>query len=54
MPEFVNIELKPIKSLEKPGLIIDKLKELEALKSIGAVSEDEYNRMKTKILENLK
>ena len=50
-PEAISLELKPvIAELEKPGLPIDKLKELEDLKNSGTVTEAEYARLKTNIL----
>ena len=52
-PEAISLELKPvIAELEKPGLPIDKLKELEGLKNSGTITEEEYDRLKTNILND--
>ena len=52
-PEAINLELKPvIAKLENPGLPIDKLKELEDLKNSGTITEEEYDRLKTNILND--
>jgi hypothetical protein len=53
-PEFITIDLKPvIAKLEQPGIITDKLKELEELKKAGVVPDEEYARLKGKHLEEL-
>jgi hypothetical protein len=50
-PESISVDLKPlIASLEKPGLAFEKMKELEELKNSGAISEEEYGRLKSKLL----
>ena len=52
-PEVISLELKPvIAKLEKPGLPVDKLKELEDLKNSGTITEEEYDRLKTNILND--
>jgi hypothetical protein len=52
-PATISLELKPmIAELEKPGLLIDKFKELEDLKNSGTITEAEYARLKTNILND--
>ena len=54
-PDSISLELKPvIAELEKPGLPIDKLKELEDLKNSNTITKEEYDRLKTNILNNFK
>ena len=52
-PEAINLELKPVTAkLEKSGLPVDKLKELEDLKNSGTITREEYDRLKTNILND--
>ena len=52
-PATISLELKPmIAELEKPGLLIDKLKEVEDLKNSGTITDAEYARLKTNILND--
>ena len=52
-PEAISLELKPaIAKLEKHGLPIDKLKELEDLKYSGTITKEEYDILKTNILND--
>jgi len=54
VPETVDIELDPIvEDVQKPGLVIEQLKELEDLKNVGAITEEEYNTLKAKLLNKL-
>jgi len=52
-PEAISLELNPvIAKLEKPGLPIDKPKELDDLKKSGTITEEEYDRLRTNILND--
>ena len=54
MPELINIDLKPIKTVGKAGSLIDKLKELEELRKAEAITEEDYKNLKEKLLEDFK
>jgi Short C-terminal domain/PEGA domain len=54
VPETISVELHPIAAkLESPGLAVDKIKALEELKKDGAITEDEYNSLKRKLMKNI-
>lgn len=52
-PESVTVDLKLIAvQIEKPGLTVEKLKDLEELRKANAITAEEYARLKEKLLEN--
>jgi hypothetical protein len=52
-PDGISLELKPVSAkLGKLGLPVEKLKELAELKNSGTITEEEYDRLKTNILND--
>jgi hypothetical protein len=52
-PDSISLELNPVRAkLGKLGLPVEKLKELADLKNSGTITEEEYDRLKTNILND--
>lgn len=52
VPEAVSLELKPLRVVERPGLFFEKMKELEVLRNSGTINDEEYQKLRTQLLED--